>query len=46
MIDSVALEFVAQEIGAKTVRKLVLDLVEKTSKTLRKMEGCGWDGPG
>jgi hypothetical protein len=46
VIDSVELEAVAQEIGAKTVRKLVLDLVAKTSKTLRKMEGCGWDGSG
>jgi hypothetical protein len=46
VIDSVGLEVIAQEIGPKTVRELVLDLVAKTSKTLRKMEGCGWDGSG
>jgi hypothetical protein len=46
VIDSVELEAVAQEIGAKTVREFVLDLVAKASKTLRKTEGCGWDGPG
>jgi hypothetical protein len=46
VIDSVELGIVAQEIGSKVVRELVLDLIAKTSKTLRKMEGCGWDGPG
>jgi hypothetical protein len=46
VIDSVELEVVAQEIGPKTVRELVLDLVAKASKTLRKMGGCGWDGSG
>ena len=46
MIDSVELEVVAQEIGPKTVRELVLYLVAKASKTLRKMEECGWDGRG
>jgi len=46
VIDSVGLEVVAQEIGSKTVRELVVDLAAMTSKTLRKMEGCGWDGSG
>jgi hypothetical protein len=46
VIDSLRFEVVAQEIGSKTVREFVLDLVAKASKTLRKMEGCGWDGPG
>ncbi len=44
MIDSVDLECVAQEIEWKTGRKLVLDLAENTSKTLRKMERCEHSG--
>jgi hypothetical protein len=46
VIDFELLGLLGRDIVAKTVDMLGLIVFEKALKTLRKMAGCGWDGPG